>query len=86
MLKYDFFIVPNKWLGPRGDEVTGGWRTFCNEEFRGLYFSPDIIRVIKPRRILWAGHVARTSLEFKSLQAGKFGFNWEDDIKRARKK
>jgi hypothetical protein len=50
--------------GPRypwltGDEVTGGWRKLHNEELHGLYSSPSIVRVIKARRIRWAGHVAR---------------------------
>jgi hypothetical protein len=37
----------------------GEWRKFHNEELRGLYFSPSIIRIIKSRRMRWAGHVAR---------------------------
>jgi hypothetical protein len=39
--------------------VTGGWRKLHNEELRDLYSSPSIIRVIKSRRMRWAGHVAR---------------------------
>jgi hypothetical protein len=38
---------------------TGGWRKLHNEELRDLYSSPSIIRIIKSRRIRWAGHVAR---------------------------
>jgi hypothetical protein len=38
--------------------MTGGWRRLHNEEFHNLYVSPDIIRVIKSRRLRWAGHVA----------------------------
>jgi hypothetical protein len=45
--------------GPQRDEVTGGWRKLHNEELHGLYSSPDIVRVIKARRMRWAGHVAR---------------------------
>jgi hypothetical protein len=41
------------------DEVTGGWRKLHSEELHGLYSSPSIFRVIKARRIGWAGHVAR---------------------------
>jgi hypothetical protein len=37
----------------------GGWRKLLNEELRGLYSSPSIIRIIKSRRMRWAGHVAR---------------------------
>jgi hypothetical protein len=44
--------------GPKRDEVTG-WRKLHNEELHGLYSSPNIVRVIKARRMRWAGHVAR---------------------------
>jgi hypothetical protein len=39
--------------------VTGGWRKLHNEELHGLYSSPNIVRVIKARRMRWAGHVER---------------------------
>jgi hypothetical protein len=45
---------------PKRDEVTGDWRKLHNEELHGLYSSPSIVRVIKARRMRWAGHVART--------------------------
>jgi hypothetical protein len=48
-----------KAFGPKTDKVTGGWRKLHNEELRDLYSSPSIIRMIKPRRMRWAGHVAR---------------------------
>jgi hypothetical protein len=44
---------------PKRDEVTGGWRKPHNEELHNLYSSPNIIRMIKSRRMRWAGHVAR---------------------------
>ena len=44
---------------PKRDKVTGEWRTIHNEELNDLYSSPNIIRVIKSRRMRWAGHVAR---------------------------
>jgi hypothetical protein len=40
-------------------EVIGGWRKLRNEELHNLYSSPSIIRIIKSRRMRWAGHVAR---------------------------
>jgi hypothetical protein len=49
--------VLRRIFGPRRDEVTGGWRKLHDEELRELYFSPNIIRMIKYRGI-WAGHVA----------------------------
>jgi hypothetical protein len=44
---------------PKRDEVTLEWRKLHNEELSDTYSSPNIVRVIKPRRISWAGHVAR---------------------------
>jgi hypothetical protein len=44
---------------PKRNEVTGDWRKLHNEELHGLYSSPSIVRVIKARRMRWAGHVAR---------------------------
>ena len=46
-------------FGPRRDEVKGEWRKLHNEELNDLYSSPNIFRVIKSRRMRWAGHVAR---------------------------
>jgi hypothetical protein len=51
--------VLRKIFGPKRDEVMGEWRKFHNEELRDLYSSPSIIRIIKSRRMRWAGHVAR---------------------------
>jgi hypothetical protein len=44
---------------PERVEVTGGWRKLRNEELHNLYSSPNIIRMMKSRRMRWAGHVAR---------------------------
>jgi len=46
-------------FGPKRDEVTGEWRKLHNEELNDLYCSPSTVRVIKSRRMSWAGHVAR---------------------------
>jgi hypothetical protein len=51
--------VLRKIFGPKRDEVTGEWRKLHNEELRDLYSSKSIIRIIKLRRMRWAGHVAR---------------------------
>ena len=48
-----------KILGPKRDEVKEEWRNLRNEELDDLYCSPNIILVIKSRRVRWAGHVAR---------------------------
>ena len=50
-------------FGPRRDEVTGEWRRLHNEELNDLYCSPNIVRVIKWRRMRWTGHVARMGEE-----------------------
>jgi hypothetical protein len=44
---------------PKRDKVMGEWRKLHNEQLRDLYSSPSIIRMIKSRRMKWAGHVAR---------------------------
>jgi hypothetical protein len=51
--------VLRKIFGPKRDEVTGEWGELDNEELCDLYSSPSIIRIIKSRRMRWAGHVAR---------------------------
>jgi len=52
-------MVLRRIFGPRRDEVMGEWRRLHNEELNDLYSSPNIVRVIKSKRIRWAGHVAR---------------------------
>jgi len=51
--------VLRRIFGPKRDEVTGEWRKLHSEELNDLYCSSNIVRVIKSRRMRWAGHVAR---------------------------
>jgi hypothetical protein len=44
---------------PKRDEVTGEWRKFHNEELNDLYALPNIVRLVKSRKMRWARHVAR---------------------------
>jgi hypothetical protein len=64
-------VIENKVLrrifGPNRDEVTVEWRKLHNEELRDLYSSPSIIRILKSRRMRWAGHVARMGRKEKCV-------------------
>ena len=64
-------MVLRRIFGPRRDEVTGEWRTLHIEEINGLYSPPNIVRVIKSRRMRWAGHVAR-----RGRRGGRIGSWW----------
>jgi hypothetical protein len=78
-------------FGPKRDEVTGDWRKLHNEELNNLYFSPNIVRVIKSRGMRWAGHLAcmgERSGAYRVLlgkperkrQLGRPRRRWEDNI------
>jgi hypothetical protein len=79
-------------FGPNRDEVTGEWRKLHNEELNDLYSLPNIVRVVKSRRVRWAGHVARMG-EDRVVQGvlvgkpegkkplGRPRHRWEDNIK-----
>ena len=55
---FGIMVVRGMFVPKRG-KVTGEWIKLHNEEFNDLYCSPNIVRVIKSRRVRWAGHVAR---------------------------
>jgi hypothetical protein len=84
--------VLRRIFGPKRDEVTGGWRKRHKEELHGLYSSPSIVRVIKARRMRWAGHVAgmgEVRVAYNILvwrpegrrPPGRPRSRWEDNIK-----
>jgi len=56
-------MVLRRIFGPRRDDITGEWRRLHNEELNDLYSSPNIVLVIKSRRMRWAGHVVRMGEE-----------------------
>jgi hypothetical protein len=68
-------------FGPKRDEATGEWRKLRNGELRDLHSSPSIIRIIKSRRMTWAGHVAR--LERRGVSIGFWWESRKDNIKMA---
>ena len=80
-------------FGPRRDEVTGEWRKLHNEELSDLYSLPNIVRVLKSRRMRWAGHVERMG-EGRGVYRvlvgkpegkrplGRPRRRWEDNIKK----
>ena len=79
-------------FGPKRDEVTGEWRKLHNEELSDLYSLPNIVRVVKSRRMRWAGHVAcmREGRGVHRVLVGKPGgrrplgrpkCRWEDNIR-----
>jgi hypothetical protein len=84
--------VLRRIFGPKTDEVIGEWRRLHNKELYALYSSPNIIRVIKSRRVRWAGHVARMGERrgaYRTLVGKPEGrralertrSRWEDNIK-----
>jgi hypothetical protein len=74
--------VLKRIFGPKRDDVTGDWRKLHNEELHNLYASPNIIRMIKSRRMRWAGHVARmVGKPERKRPLGRPRRRWMDSIK-----
>jgi hypothetical protein len=61
-------------FGPKRDEVTAEWRKLHNEELSDLYSLPNIVRLVKSRRMRWAGHVAHVRMWGRG--EGCTGFWW----------
>ena len=70
--------VLRRIFGTRWDGVTGEWRKLHNEELNDLYSSPNIVRVIKSRRLRWAGACGT----YGGRESGAQGFGWEPEGKR----
>jgi hypothetical protein len=79
--------VLRRIFGPKTDEVTGGWRKLHDEKLHNFYSSPSIIRMIEPRRMRWAGHVARMKEKMNACRIlvgtplGRSRRRWVDNIK-----
>jgi hypothetical protein len=84
--------VLKRIFGPKRDEVIAEWRRLHNEELNDLYSSPNIIRVIKSRRMRWAGYVAHMGVRRGAYRIlvgrpegrrplGRPRRRWEDNIK-----
>jgi hypothetical protein len=84
--------VLRKVSGPTGGEIIGGWRELHEEELHNLYYSANIIRMIKSRRMRWIGHVARMGKKINTYRIlvgkpeGKRPLRrpthrWEDNIR-----
>jgi len=82
--------VSRRIFGPKRDEVTGEWIKLHSEELNDLYSSTNMVRVIKLRRMRWAGHVARMGRGRNRVLVGKsegtrplrrHRRRWEDNIK-----
>jgi hypothetical protein len=84
--------VLRRVFGPKRDEVTGEWRKLHNAELNDLYFLPNIVRVVKSRRMRWVGHVVHMGEERGvhrvlvgkpegKMLLGRPRHRWEDNIK-----
>jgi hypothetical protein len=73
--------VLRRVFGPKWDEVTSEWGKLHNEELNDLYSLPNILWVVKSRRMRWAGHVACMGKPEGKRPLGRLRRKWEDNIK-----
>jgi hypothetical protein len=84
--------VLRRIFGPKRDEVIEGWKKLHNQELHNLYYSPSIVRMIKSRKMRWAGHVARLEKKRTAYRImvgkpegkrllGRPECRWEDNIR-----
>ena len=71
--------VLRRIFGPKRDEVTREWRKLHNEELYDLYCSPNIVRMMKSRRMRWAGHVWGKRLGWGNLRKRYYFGNLDVD-------
>jgi len=87
--------VLRRILGPSQDKIIGEWRKLHKEELHSLYFSPNIIRIIKSRRMTWVGNVSvyvgrrgvyriLEGVPEGKRQLGRSSSKWEDSIRNGR--
>jgi hypothetical protein len=79
-------------FGPKRNEAVRGWKKLCNEELHSMYSSPNVIRMIKSRRMRWAGHVTHMKEKRNAYSdflikpdgkraMGRSRCRWENNIK-----
>jgi hypothetical protein len=84
--------VQRKIFGSKREETVGGWRRVHNEELHNFYASPNVIRLIKSRKMRWMGHVACLGQMRNSYNIlvgtpegkrplGRSRHRWEDNIR-----
>jgi hypothetical protein len=92
VLKCYHILIYRLTFGPKKDEVTRDWRKLHNEDLHNLYSSPSIGRIIKSRRMRWAGHVAQMGAKRNAyrilvgkpegkIPLGRLRHRWVNNIK-----
>jgi hypothetical protein len=76
--------VLKRIFGLKREEMAGGWRRLHNEELHNLYASTDIVRIVKSRRMGWAGHVARMGEMKNAYNILVVKHEWKRPLERPR--